>query len=373
VAFDRTDTSLLGRWWWTVDRLTFLAVIILIALGAILVTAASPPVAERIGLDSFYFIRRQQVFLGLGLIIIFVTSLFSPKQIRRLAALGFLGSLVLMVLVLFMGTEIKGAHRWLSLGGLSLQPSEFMKPCFAVIIAWVFAEKRHIPDFPGFRMALALYGLTVMLLILQPDLGMTITLTGIFALQFFVAGLSAFWIIVMGLAGLLGLLLAYQLLPHVTDRVDRFLYPESTKNYQVEKSLEAFAQGGFFGQGPGEGEVKHFIPDSHTDFIFAVAGEEFGLFISLAIIGLFTFVVLRSLNRIRGEQDLFVILAVTGIIAQFGLQAIINMGVALHMLPSKGMTLPFLSYGGSSMLSTALGMGMLLALNRHRYGKRSSQ
>lgn len=368
MRFDRTNLSIVGRWWWTVDRPTWFALLFLMCLGAVMVAAASPPVAERIGLDSFYFVGRQQFFLALGVVTMFLVSLLPAHNIRRLAVLLLLGSLIVMALLPFVGFENKGATRWLRIAGMSLQPSEFMKPAFAVVMAWVFAERHLTQGFPGFRIAILIYAAVVALLIIQPDFGMTVTVSAVFGLQFFLAGVPFIWVAVMLGFGVAGIFVAYHLLPHVSKRIDRFLDPSSGDNYQVEKSLEAFKNGGWFGRGPGEGEIKRIIPDSHTDFVFSVAGEEYGIIACLLIIGLFAFIVLRGYARLLRESDAFVILAVAGLLAQFGVQAIINMGVAVNLLPAKGMTLPFLSYGGSSLIAMALGMGMLLALSRKRYG-----
>ncbi len=370
MRFDRTNTSLLGRWWWTVDRPAWFALILLMCLGAVIVTAASPPVAERIGLDPFYFVSRQHVFLLMSVAVLFGVSLLSTDQVRRLGIVVFLISLALMALLPFVGYENKGATRWLRIAGLSLQPSEFLKPAFVVVMAWIFAQGIQSRHFPSYRIALALFAVVAALLIMQPDFGMTIALGAVFGLQFLLAGVSFVWVLALLIAGLAGMVLAYWFLPHVTHRIDRFLDPDYGDNYQVEKSLEAFKNGGLLGRGPGEGEVKRLIPDSHTDFVFSVAGEEYGVIICLLIIGLFAFVVLRGLWRLQQEVDVFVMLAVAGLLGQFGIQAIINMGVAVNMLPAKGMTLPFVSYGGSSLLAMALAMGMLLALTRKRYGNR---
>ncbi len=368
MPLDRTNTSPLGRWWWTVDRPAFFALFGLIILGTVMVTAASPPVANRIGLPPFYFVHRHQIFLGLAFFVMLAVSLLPPVAVRRLGVVGFAVSVFLMMLVPFIGTETKGAHRWLSLGPFSLQPSEIMKPCFAIVMAWVCAEKYKKAYFPGNKIAIMLYLLVVVLLALQPDFGMIVTVTAMWSIQFFMAGLPFVWVIGFGILGLSGVWGAYHLFPHVAKRIDRFLDPASGDNYQVEKSLEACYNGGILGRGPGEGEVKQFLPDSHTDFVFSVACEEFGMVASVLIVMLFAFIVLRSLSRVWKETDIFVVLAVGGLIAQFGIQAAINMGVAVNLLPAKGMTLPFISYGGSSVLAIALGMGMMLSLTRRRYG-----
>lgn len=347
------------------------AIVALIAVGAVLVTAASPAVAERIHLPSYYFIIRQEFFLFLTIVAIFGTSMLEQYQIRRLGMLMFLTSLLLMCLLPFMGAEVKGAHRWITIAGISIQPSEFLKPAFVVVLAWILAERHRTVGFPGFRIAMGIYAIVAFLLLIQPDFGMTATVSIIWAVMFFIAGLPFFWIPIMGAGGAVGIGIAYMFLPHVTKRINNFLDPASGDNYQIAKSLEAFANGGIVGVGPGEGQVKRFIPDSHTDFIFSVAGEEFGLIACLLILLLFAFIVVRGFKNIWKETDLFVMLAVSGLLTQFGIQAIINMGVAVNLLPAKGMTLPFLSYGGSSLLAMGIGMGMMLALTRKQFGAKS--
>ena len=368
TALVRRNGGFLSRWWWTVDRPLFVAVAMLMAIGAILVAAASPVVAERIGLDAYYFVRRQQVFLFLGFVVMVLLSFISPRSVRRFAMIGLVGSVFLMLLVPIIGYETKGAARWINVAGISIQPSEFMKPFFAVIIGWIFSLKSREGQFPSFKISAAVYGVVVLLLLLQPDFGMTVTISLVWGVQLFLAGLPLYWVLLLGILAVGGGVGAYFGLSHVRARIDRFLDPQSGDNYQVEKSLEAFQNGGLLGKGPGEGEVKLSLPDSHTDFIFAVAGEEFGLLFCLVIVSLFLFILLRSLYRLRQEQDLFVMLAVGGLVTQLGIQALINMGVSVQLLPAKGMTLPFLSYGGSSMIAVCVGMGMILALTRKRFG-----
>ncbi|MCE2927542.1 MAG: putative lipid II flippase FtsW [Rickettsiales bacterium] len=368
MRLDRTNTSLVGRWWWTVDHLNLAALLLLLVFGAILVAAGSPPVAKRLELPMFYFVHRQYAFLVVGLAVMLVISMFSPPLIRRFAVVGFCASMALMLVVPFIGIETKGAHRWIALGGFSVQPSEFMKPFFAVVMAWICAENQKRVDFPGYTVAIGLYLAVALLLIIQPDFGMTLTVSAMWAIQLFLAGLPMIWVIMIGLLGVAGAVAAYSFLPHVARRIDSFLDPSSGDNYQISRSLEAFKSGGVFGQGPGEGEVKQTLPDSHTDFIFAVAGEEFGVIFCMVVLGLFAFIVLRGLSRVWRHNDLFVLLAVAGILSQFGIQAIINMGVAVNLFPAKGMTLPFVSYGGSSVVAIAIGMGMMLALTRKKYG-----
>jgi cell division protein FtsW len=247
-----------------------------------------------------------------------------------------------------------------------VQPSEFVKPTFAVVAAWLFSEQKLRPGFPGNLISIALFLGVALMLIKQPDIGMAIVVAIVWFAQFFMAGLQLFWVVAGGLAGLGGLAGAYLYLPHVRARVDHFLDPSAGDSYQVNRSIEAFANGGLWGRGPGEGQVKDVLPDAHADFVFAVAGEEFGLVICLVIVGLFAFIVLRGFSRLLQEASLSVLLAATGLLIQFGLQAAINMASSLHLIPTKGMTLPFLSYGGSSMLALGLGMGMMLALTRRR-------
>jgi cell division protein FtsW len=368
IDFARTDTSILGRWWWTVDRWTMAAVMGLIGFGMVLIFAASPAVAERIGLDSFYFVRHQLAYLVPALGIIFCVSLLGPRDVRRLAVVAFFAMLALMAVTLVAGVEIKGARRWISLAGFSLQPSEFVKPAFAVVSAWMIASGRLDERFPGRVIAIGLYLATITLLLMQPDMGMVVLISVMFGAQLFVAGMPLLLAGGLGVLGVCGLITAYYVFPHVASRIDRFLDPSSGDSFQVNRGLEAFMNGGLFGRGPGEGTVKEILPDAHADFIFAVAGEELGLVACLVIVALFAFVVLRGLSRMLQEGNLFIVIAVTGLLVQFGLQAIIHMASTLHLMPTKGMTLPLISYGGSSMWGIALCMGMVLALTRRRAG-----
>jgi len=368
-TFTRTDTSVVSRWWWTIDRLTLVSVIIIAALGAILVLAASPAVATRIGLESFHFVHRHFIFLPMALAVMIGTSLLTPRGVRRLALLVFVGAIIAMVAVLFVGVETKGATRWLSIAGFSLQPSEFIKPSFAIVAAWMFSAQKLDDDVPGYAIAIFLFVTVVGLLLLQPDFGMSIVISCVWAVQFFIAGLPLVLVGAIALLFILGGFGAYLSFDHVRSRIDRFLDPVGGKGYQVEKSLDAFENGGLFGRGPGEGRVKEVLPDAHTDFILAVAGEEFGLLLCLLIVILFAFVVLRGFSRVFKDSDFFVMVAVAGLLTQFALQAIINIASTTNLIPPKGMTLPFISYGGSSTLALALGMGMVLALTRVRHGQ----
>ena len=368
MSFARIDQSPVARWWWTVDRWSLAALAALIGFGVVMSLSASPPVAERIGYDELHFVRRHLAMLPLSMALMFVVSLQPPRTIRRTAMIGFAIGMALLALTFVIGVEIKGARRWINLPGLSLQPSEFVKPTFAVVAAWLFSEQKLRPGFPGNLISTALFLLILAMLIKQPDVGMAAVVALVWFAQFYMAGLRLYWVMAGALAGLGGLIGAYLYLPHVRVRVDHFLDPSAGDSYQVNRSLEAFANGGLWGRGPGEGTVKDVLPDAHADFVFAVAGEEFGIVVCLAIVALFAFVVLRGFSRMSQEGSLFVLLAATGLLIQFGLQAAINMASTLHLIPTKGMTLPFLSYGGSSLLALGLGMGMMLALTRRRLG-----
>ncbi|RZO37165.1 MAG: putative lipid II flippase FtsW [Rhodospirillaceae bacterium] len=372
-VFDRSDTSVLGRWWWTVDRWTLAAVGALIAFGIIMALAASPAVAERIGLDYFYFARRQLVYLPVALALMIGASLLSPTGVFRAAMVTLTIFSLLVVATFVIGTEIKGARRWIGLGPISVQPSEFLKPAFAVAAAWLFASARSGDIKHGNLISIATFGTIVGLLLLQPDVGMSVVISVVWSAQFFLAGLPLHWAVLLIVGGAGALVAAYFTLHHVASRIDRFLDPSSGDSFQVDRSLEAFINGGLFGRGPGEGTVKEVLPDAHSDFVFAVAGEEFGLFVCLIIVGLFAFIVLRGFARALQETDLFILLATAGLLVQFGLQAVINMGSTLRLMPTKGMTLPFVSYGGSSLIAMGLCIGFLLALTRKRVGAESQR
>lgn len=372
-VFARSDTSVLGRWWWTVDRWTLTAVGALIAFGIIMALAASPAVAERIGLDYFYFARRQLIYLPVALALMIGASLLSPTGVFRAAMVTLTIFSLLVVATFVIGTEIKGARRWIGLGSISVQPSEFLKPAFAVAAAWLFASARSGDIKHGNLISIATFGTIVGLLLLQPDVGMSVVISVVWSAQFFLAGLPLYWAVLLIVGGAGALVAAYFTLHHVASRIDRFLDPSSGDSYQVDRSLEAFINGGLFGRGPGEGTVKEVLPDAHSDFVFAVAGEEFGLFVCLIIVGLFAFIVLRGFARALQETDLFILLATAGLLVQFGLQAVINMGSTLRLMPTKGMTLPFVSYGGSSLIAMGLCIGFLLALTRKRVGAESQR
>ncbi|RYE33909.1 MAG: cell division protein FtsW [Hyphomicrobiales bacterium] len=363
----RAEPSLSGRWWWSIDRLILTALVALMVSGVVLLMAGGPPVAERLGLSTFHFVNRQAAYLGAAMVIFLGVSLMTPRQVRRAALLIYLGSLVMVVATLYFGVEVKGAKRWLTLGPLgSVQPSEFLKPAFVVMAAWAFAEGMRRPDLPGTILALLLLPFTIVPLVLQPDFGQTMLVSLVWAGLFFVAGLHWFWVVGLGGIGAVGIVVAYELVPHVRARIERFMDKGSGDSFQVDTALESFAQGGWLGKGPGEGTVKRILPDAHTDFIFAVTAEEFGIVVCMLLVALFAVIVIRALLVAQKSEDPFIRLAVTGLALLFGIQAAINMMVNLHMMPAKGMTLPFISYGGSSLLSLAVGMGFLLALTRRR-------
>jgi cell division protein FtsW len=361
----RADKSFAAEWWRTVDRPLFLSVLTLMLFGLLLSFAASPAVAERIGVDPFHFVKRHAAFLGPAVALFAASSLLAPRQVRRAAFALFAVAILAMIATLFVGAEVKGSRRWLAIAGFTLQPSEFMKPAFTVIAAWLFAENSRRPDIPGNLFSIILFGIVVALLMAQPDFGQTMLTAIVWGALFFLAGMSWLWIAALVGAGAGGLYLAYAMFPHVAGRIDRFLTGEGD-NFQVDTGREAIINGGWLGQGPGEGTVKRIIPDSHADFPFAVAAEEFGIVACILLVALFAFVVLRGLSHALRERDAYVRLAVAGLVLLFASQSTINLMVNLQLMPAKGMTLPFLSYGGSSLWSMAIAMGFVLALTRRR-------
>jgi len=362
----RTDMSIVGRWWRTVDRWLLAALAVLMLSGALFAMAASPAVAERIGLSSMYFVRRQMMFLPVAGFVLVAFSMMDARTVRRAAVILFGVFFLLTGATLVFGAELNGAKRWLSVFGFALQPSEFLKPTLIVTCAWMFSEQFKNGSFPGNRIAAVLGLACIGLLIMQPDFGQSFLIFLVWSVLFFMAGLPVSVIALLVVAGIVTVIAAYTYLPHVASRIDRFLDPSSGDTYQTETAMNAFQAGGFFGRGPGEGMVKRALPDAHTDFIFAVIGEEFGLFACLGLVLLFGFIVIRGYLLLLREEDPFVYLSVGGLLGLFGIQALINIGVNLNVLPAKGMTLPFISYGGSSLLAMAMAMGMVLALTRRR-------
>ena len=368
-AFARSDRSPIGVWWWTMDRWLLGAVAVLLVLGVLMSFAASPAAAARMNLgDPFHFALRQCVFAGAGAAILLGASLLDDRGVRRTAFVVYLVAILIMAALPFIGYSAKGATRWIDLGGFSLQPSEFMKPALIVLVAWMFAEAQKGQGVPGVTIAFVLYGISVALLLIQPDVGQTILITMAFGAAFWMAGVPISWVMGLGVSAIAGLASTYFLFPHVASRVDRFMNPEAADTHQVDRAAEAIAAGGLLGRGPGEGVMKRHVPDLHTDFIYSVAAEEYGLIFSLALITLFGFLVVRGLYRALKLSDPFQQVAAAGLFVLVGEQALINIAVNLNLIPTKGMTLPFISYGGSSMLAICLTLGLALALTRRRPG-----
>jgi cell division protein FtsW len=368
-AFARSDRTRIGVWWWTMDRWLLGAVAVLMVLGVTMSFAASPAAAARMNIgDPFHFALRQCVFAAAGAAILIGASLLDDRGVRRAAFFIYLAAIVVMAALPFIGHSAKGATRWLDLGGFSLQPSEFMKPALIVLVAWMFAEAQKGQGVPGVTIAFALYGVSVGLLLIQPDVGQTILISVAFGAAFWMAGVPISWVMGLGVVTAGGLMSTYFLFPHVASRVDRFINPEAADTHQVDRAAEAIAAGGLFGRGPGEGVMKRHVPDLHTDFIYSVAAEEYGLIFSLILIGLFAFLVIRGLHRALKLSDPFQQVAAAGLFVLVGEQVLINVAVNLNLIPTKGMTLPFISYGGSSMLAICLTLGLALALTRRRPG-----
>ncbi|MCE8008920.1 putative lipid II flippase FtsW [Aestuariivita sp.] len=358
---------ILPKWWRTIDKWTVSCVLILFAIGLLLGFAASPPLAERNGHDPFHYVERQALFGGLALIAMIVTSMMSPTLVRRLAVLGFLVAFVGLALLPFFGTDFgKGAMRWYSLGFASIQPSEFLKPGFVVVAAWMIAASQQINGPPGTAWSFALCISIVLMLALQPDFGQAALVLFGWGVMYFVAGAPILLLVAMAGMVVVAGSIAYANSEHFARRIDGFLNPEIDPTTQLGYATNAIREGGLLGVGVGEGEVKWSLPDAHTDFIIAVAAEEYGLILVMIIIGLYASVVVRSLLRLMRERDPFVRLAGAGLACMFGVQAMINMGVAVRLLPAKGMTLPFVSYGGSSLIAGGIAVGMLLAFTRTR-------
>lgn len=364
MRFDRDDTSLMADWWFTVDRVLLTAIFALIAVGIIVSLAASPSVALSKQLPAFYFVKRHVIVVCLGVALMLMLSAQPPRTIRRVALALFAGCLALMAYILVAGDEINGARRWVRIAGISLQPSELAKPAFVVLSAWAFAEYERRRDVPALPVAVGLYITFVALLVLQPDVGQSLLVTLVWGALFVLAGLSFALAAVFLFLVLAGLGVAYLTLPYVQDRVTHFLSPAAGANSQIERAYNSFKVGGFFGRGPGEGTIKTVLPDAHTDFIFAVIAEEYGVIACLALLALFMFIVFRALFQAIASEDLSMRYAVCGLAMLIGGQALINMGVNVGLLPAKGMTLPMISAGGSSLIAISITFGMMLGLTR---------
>jgi cell division protein FtsW len=365
MRISRAERSLLADWWFTIDRVLLAAILVIAGAGFLLSLAASPAIAIKRGLPTYHFVERHLVFSLLSVAVMLAVSILSPRSVRRLALGVMIAAVATMVLVLIDGTEINGARRWLYIAGYSLQPSEIAKPAFVVLSAWLLAEAGQRPDVPATGLACLLYLCFAGLLALQPDVGQALLVSLIWCALFLLAGRPFGWFLALAAAIPAGVLAAYAGFGYVRWRVDRFLNPSLGESFQTDRALQSFIEGGFFGKGPGEGTIKTVLPDARSDFIFAVIAEEYGTLACLVILGLFALVAIRALSRAAGVRDGFVRLAGQGLALLFALQAIANMAVNVGLVPAKGITLPFISSGGSSMLGMGLAMGMLLALTRH--------
>jgi cell division protein FtsW len=366
MRVSRADRSRAAEWWFTVDHVLVGAILAIVGAGLVLSLAASPEVAIKKGLPTYHFVERHLVFSAAGILIMLAVSLFSPRGVRRLALLLLMLAVGGMFAVHFVGPEINGARRWLAIGSHSIQPSEFAKPAFVVVVAWLFAESEKRHDMPALPLAILLAGLLASLLLAEPDVGQTLLLCAVWGALYYLSGQPLFGAGIIGVCGALGLVFAYSSFDHVRIRVERFFSAAPSDYSQLDRAMQSFSEGGFLGRGPGEGTIKTVLPDAHTDFIFAVVAEEYGVIACLILVGLFAFVVMRALVKAAQEPDAATRLAIQGLALVFGLQALINMGVNVGLLPAKGITLPFVSAGGSSMLAVSITLGMLLALTRRR-------
>ncbi len=367
-ALSRGDGSAFGRWFWTIDKTLLLLILALIAAGITAVSAASPVAARRLSgsnlrYDDLHFLYRQLMWVALGLPVMVATSMLNVRQLKRVAVAGTLLCMLALIAVPFIGGGSNGAARWIQLPGFQFQPSEFFKPCFIITTAWLLSLKLEDRSLPTMQISAAILAMAVICLIAQPDVGQSALISMVWLAQATLAGLSLTIIILLAVVGAVGLVAAYFTLDHFASRIDKFL-TGSGDTFQIDKALDCFRAGGLLGTGPGEGRMKFRLPEAQTDYIFSVIGEEFGLIACFMLAGLFIALVVRALLVAMEEDDPFIFLATSGLAVQFGLQAMINMLVNLNLLPSKGMTLPFISHGGSSFLAISMGAGMLLALTR---------
>jgi cell division protein FtsW len=364
MIISRSDAGPVARWWFTVDKTLIWMVLTLMIVGVFVSLAASPAVADRLDLDVAHFTKGQMLYIAVAAPLCLLISVFPLNWLRRMAFAGFIGSFALMIAAMIWGQEIKGAHRWIDVGVITLQPSEIAKPLFVVVAAWFMAEHSRRPDMPAQSIAYAIAVAMLGVLLLQPDFGQALLVACTFGAMLVVSGMSWFVVLALAALGIAGIGLAYAMLPHVASRIDRFLTPEKGDTFQIDAAMEAFRNGGLVGTGPGGGKAKLILPDAHTDFAWAVIGEEFGILACMVLLLFFAAIVIRILMRARSEPDPFPALGLFGLGSLFGLQSFINMGVNSALLPAKGMTLPFISYGGSSLLGTAILMGFVLGLGR---------
>ena len=364
--FDRRFLNFFKKWWLDIDKINFFLIIGILVFGLLMIASASPAIAKRIDVSKFFFLKKQMAFALVAIVFLVVISFLDNERIRLLAIVGLSVSIICLILVLFRGVEIKGARRWVSLFGFTLQPSEFAKTFFVVLNAFLLQRLSAKQWYIKYGSSTGLFLLIACLLLLQPDFGMTLTFTALWAVQLFLYGLPMPLIATLAFFAIAGGIGAYLTFPHVEDRINRFL-DSGEKNYQVERSLDAFVNGSFLGNGPGNGVVKKFIPDAHTDFIFAVVGEEFGIISCIVLLVIFAYLITRIVKRALDEENKFVYLALCGLMTQFAMQVIVNIGVSLSLLPTKGMTLPFISYGGSSMISMSICFGLILAFTKKKY------
>jgi len=372
MILSRTDKSAITDWWWTIDRWILASALLLMGAGILFSFAASPAVAVRVGIaDSMHFVKLHIWFTALAVPVMLAVSFLTPRNMRAICLLLLIAALILMALTLFFGVETKGSRRWISLLGFGVQPSEFMKPAYVVMMAWILSLKSQRGRAVYYLPAIGLWALCAALLVAEPDVGQTALITLTTGGLFFVAGIPLLLVAALA-AGLVGAGFgAYFMFHHVHERIEGFLHGDGD-NFQVDVGREAILHGGWFGQGPGEGTVKRIIPDAHTDFVFSVIAEEYGIILAMAVIGLFAFIVLRALYLAMQERNIFIRYAIIGLSLLFGLQSMINLAVNLHLMPPKGMTLPFISYGGSSLIAIAFTMGCLLSLTRRRPETRAS-
>ena len=364
--FDRRHLNFIKKWWLDIDKVNFMIVLSIMIFGLMMTASSGSAIAKRIDVDKFFFLKKQLFFFFIAIFLLATISFLDQEKIKFFALFGLMASIALLCLVLVFGVEAKGSKRWISILGFTLQPSEFSKTFFVIFNAFLlhrfYREKWQIK----YGFSAALFFMLALLLILQPDFGMTIIFAALWSVQVFLAGIPLYFIVAIAGFAVFGGFGAYFALPHVQDRINRFINSDE-KNYQVERSLDAFVNGSFFGEGPGNGVVKNFIPDAHTDFVFAVIAEEYGLLSCIILLVVFSYLITRIVRRALDEEDRFVYLSLCGLMMQFTMQVIINIGVSLRLFPTKGMTLPFISYGGSSMMSMAICFGLILALTKRKY------